>query len=177
MIFYFQAVIIFGKGDLAAGAANKLQELEIIAGSCISDMLHLVGNSCFVTPINQFLIILGRCTLYTPVCLEDEPTCMRIDPVQGSLTCTGDDCPCTRGPPVNVPICRTAHCIMSFLQMTRRKHVRTNKFSSPLAGIEPGTSSTRSQCANHLANSLLCLEIGELMVTHLCNNFDRDFLR
>ena len=26
---------------------------------------------CFpVTPINQFLIILGRCTLYTPVCLQ-----------------------------------------------------------------------------------------------------------
>ena len=37
---------------------------------------------CFlVTPINQFLIILGRCTLYTPVCLQDEPTCMRIEPV------------------------------------------------------------------------------------------------
>ena len=34
-----------------------------------------------VTPINQFLIILGRCTLYTPVCLQDEPTCMRIEPV------------------------------------------------------------------------------------------------
>ena len=53
---------------------------------------------CFlVTPINQFLIILGRCTLYTPVCLQDEPTCMRIEPVKGSLICTGDDCPCTRG--------------------------------------------------------------------------------
>ena len=37
---------------------------------------------CFlVTPINQFLIILERCTLYTPVCLQDEPTCMRIEPV------------------------------------------------------------------------------------------------
>ena len=37
---------------------------------------------CFpVTPINQFLIILGRCTLYTPMCLQDEPTCMRIEPV------------------------------------------------------------------------------------------------
>ena len=37
---------------------------------------------CFpITPINQFLIILGRCTLYTPVCLQDEPTCMRIEPV------------------------------------------------------------------------------------------------
>ena len=37
---------------------------------------------CFlVTPISQFLIILGRCTLYTPVCLQDEPTCMRIEPV------------------------------------------------------------------------------------------------
>ena len=37
---------------------------------------------CFpVTPINQFLIILGRCTLYTLVCLQDEPTCMRIEPV------------------------------------------------------------------------------------------------
>ena len=54
---------------------------------------------CFlVTPINQFLIILWRCTLYTPVCLQDEPTCMRIEPVYGSLTCTGDDCPCTGGP-------------------------------------------------------------------------------
>ena len=30
---------------------------------------------CFLaTPINQFLIIFGRCTLYTPVCLQDEPT-------------------------------------------------------------------------------------------------------
>ena len=39
-------------------------------------------SCCFpVTPINQFLIILGRCTLYTPVCLQDEPTCMRIEPV------------------------------------------------------------------------------------------------
>ena len=29
---------------------------------------------CFlVTPFNQFLIILGRCTLYTSVCLQDEP--------------------------------------------------------------------------------------------------------
>ena len=29
---------------------------------------------CFlVTSINQFLMILGRCTLYTPVCLQDEP--------------------------------------------------------------------------------------------------------
>ena len=41
--------------------------------------------ACFVlfsvTPINQFLIILGRCTLYTPVCLQDESTCMRIEPV------------------------------------------------------------------------------------------------
>ena len=37
---------------------------------------------CFlVTPINQLLIILGRCTLYTPVCLQDESTCMRIEPV------------------------------------------------------------------------------------------------
>ena len=63
-----------------------------------------------VTPINQFLIILGMCTLYTPVCLQDEPTCMRIEPVQGSLTCTGDDCPCTGGLHR-----RTAHCIMSFL--------------------------------------------------------------
>ena len=37
---------------------------------------------CFpVTPINQFLIILGRCTLCTLVCLQDEPTCMRIEPV------------------------------------------------------------------------------------------------
>ena len=37
---------------------------------------------CFlVTPMNQFLIILGRCTLYTMVCLQDEPTCMRIEPV------------------------------------------------------------------------------------------------
>ena len=37
---------------------------------------------CFlVTPINQFLIILGRCTLYTPVCLQDEPTYMRKEPV------------------------------------------------------------------------------------------------
>ena len=40
------------------------------------------GLFCFpVTPINQFLIILGRCTLYTPVCLQDEPTCLRIEPV------------------------------------------------------------------------------------------------
>ena len=40
---------------------------------------------CFlVTPISQFLIVLGRCTLYTPVCLQDEPTCMRED-----RTCVG----------------------------------------------------------------------------------------
>ena len=30
----------------------------------------------FVTPIN--LIILMGCTLYTPVCLQDEPICMRL---------------------------------------------------------------------------------------------------
>ena len=37
---------------------------------------------CFlVTPINQFLIILGRCTLCIQVYLQDEPTCMRIEPV------------------------------------------------------------------------------------------------
>ena len=43
---------------------------------------HAIVLFCFlVTPINQFLIILGRCTLYTPVCLQDEPTCMRIEPV------------------------------------------------------------------------------------------------
>ena len=44
-----------------------------------------ISSFCFVcflvTPINKFLIILGRCTLYTPVCLQDEPTCMRIEPV------------------------------------------------------------------------------------------------
>ena len=37
--------------------------------------------------------------MYTSVCLQDEPTCMRIEPV--SLH---------RGPPVNIPIRRTAHC-------------------------------------------------------------------
>ena len=37
---------------------------------------------CFlVTPINQILIILGRFTLYTPACLQDEPTCIKIEPV------------------------------------------------------------------------------------------------
>ena len=34
-----------------------------------------------VTPINQFLIMLGRCALYTSVYLQDEPTCLRIEPV------------------------------------------------------------------------------------------------
>ena len=43
--------------------------------------LFLFLNCFLVTPINQFLIILGRCTLYTPVCLQDEPTCMRIEHV------------------------------------------------------------------------------------------------
>ena len=55
----------------------------------VNQAVHLFGQRfhrfvlfCFpVTPINQFLIILGRCTLYTPVCLQDEPTCMRIEPV------------------------------------------------------------------------------------------------
>ena len=53
-------------------------------------MMYLGSNkhfgSCFVclffnTPINQFLIILGMYTLYTLVCLLDEPTCMRIESV------------------------------------------------------------------------------------------------
>ena len=52
---------------------------------CAKSRLPLVGKFvlfCFlVTPINQFLIILGRCTLYTPVCLQGEPTLMRIEPV------------------------------------------------------------------------------------------------
>ena len=47
----------------------------------VSLILDLVKLCFLVTPINQFLIILVRCTLYTPVCLQDEPTCMRIEPV------------------------------------------------------------------------------------------------
>ena len=40
-----------------------------------SVILCLIKFFCFlVTPINQFLIILKRCTLYTPGCLQDEPT-------------------------------------------------------------------------------------------------------
>ena len=50
---------------------------------CVSPVNH--SDSVFVcflvTPINQCLIILRRCTLYTPVGLQDEPTCMRIEPV------------------------------------------------------------------------------------------------
>ena len=54
--------------------------------------MRLISFRFLVTPINQFPIILGSCTLYTPVC---------------SLTCTGGDCPCTGG----LPILRTAHCV------------------------------------------------------------------
>ena len=57
-----------------------------------------------------------------------------------------------RGPPVNVPIRKTAHCITSFLQMARREACWYQQIFLA-AGIEPGTSSTRSQCANHSATS------------------------
>ena len=74
--------------------------MPIIIQNGIFNVSYFLNLFCFcflVTPINQLLIILGRCTLYTAVCLQDEPTCMRIEPVYGSLTCTGDDCPCTGG--------------------------------------------------------------------------------
>ena len=59
-----------------------------------------------------------------------------------------------QGPPVNVPIRRTAHCIMSFLQVTLKEACSDQQIFLPPAGIEPGTLSTRSQCANHSATSL-----------------------
>ena len=52
-----------------------------------------------------------------------------------------------RGHPVNVPIRRTAY-LSSVIpaNATKGKRVRTPKFSSPRAGIEPGTSSTSGNC-------------------------------
>ena len=43
---------------------------------------------------------------------------------------------------------------MSFLQVTLKEACSDQQIFLPPAGIEPGTSSTRSQCANHSATSL-----------------------
>ena len=79
--------------------------------------------------------------VYTPVCLQEWPTYIRIEPVYGSLTCTGDNSPCTCGLQLTSRTegRRTVSC------RYEGKPVRTNKFSS---------SSTRSQCANNSAISL-----------------------
>ena len=43
---------------------------------------------------------------------------------------------------------------MSFLQVTLKEACWDQQIFLPPAGIEPGTLSTRSQCANHSATSL-----------------------
>ena len=43
---------------------------------------------------------------------------------------------------------------MSFLQVTLKEACSDQQIFLPPAGIEPGTSSTRSQCTNHSATSL-----------------------
>ena len=138
--------------DSMCGCSGKRNELTIkIArqgngsvlqrSECNEDGKGQGINVCFlVTPINHFLIIFGRCTLYTPVCLQDEPrTYVGIFNLHLQLTSRSEGR-------------RTVSC--HSCKGHEEKRVRPNKFSSPPAGIEPVTSSTRSHCTNHLATSL-----------------------
>ena len=67
-----------------------------------------------------------------------------------SLTSTGSDSPCT-GPPVNVPIQRTAH-LFSVIPAndTKESMFGHQNVSSPAAGIKPDNLAPEaSMCANH----------------------------
>ena len=92
--------------------------------------------------------------------LQDESLQVTISKLpQGSLTCTRGDFPCTGD--IQLTSRSEGRCTypVSSLQMTLEKatkRVRTPKFSSPRAGIEPGTSRTRGKCSNHCATTL-CL--------------------
>ena len=59
-----------------------------------------------------------------------------------------------KGHPVNVPIRRTMHLSSVIPANDIRKSGSDTEVSSPLAGIEPGTSSTRGKCHNHWATTL-----------------------
>ena len=82
--------------------------------------------------------------LYTPV-LQDESCKTTV-----GLTSTGGDSPCT-GPPVNVPIQRTAH-LFSVIPAndTKESMFGHQNVSSPAAGIKPDNLAPEaSMCANH----------------------------
>ena len=104
---------------------------------------------CFVFcySINQFLIIPGgRCTLYTSdYHVFAGWTCMRIEPVQGSLTCIGDDCPCAGGLQLTSRSERLCTVFMSSLtwsmsSLTWREACSDTKIFTPPAGIPSRTS-------------------------------------
>ena len=67
-----------------------------------------------------------------------------------SLTSTGGDSPCT-GPPVNVPIQRTAHLFSVIPANDIRESMFGHKnVSSPTAGINRDTPAPEASiCANH----------------------------
>ena len=95
--------------------------------------------------------------------MPEDRTCV------GTLTCTGDvpAVACTGGLQL-MSRSEGRHTISCHsCKFHEGKHVWTNKFSSPLAGIEPGTSSTRSQCANH---SAYLLPVDKLMIFIIFQN-------
>ena len=70
----------------------------------------------------------------------------------GSLTSIGGDSPCT-GPPVNIPIQRTAHLhVFSVIPAndTKESMFGHQNVSSPAAGIKPDNLAPEANmCANH----------------------------
>ena len=74
-----------------------------------------------------------------------------------------------RGHSVNILIWRTMHLSSVVPANDTEETCSDSKFSSPRAGIEPGTSSTRGKCANHWATMLLfCQGFAMWLITHEC---------
>ena len=104
--------------------------------------MHAETVEGFKTLLNHRDLILSL-----PRCVYAEKPCtVQKQKQKQNLTCTRGDSPCTGG--IQLTSRSEGRCtyLVSFLQMTLYKRVRTPKFSSPQAWIEPGTSSTRGKC-------------------------------
>ena len=125
-------------------------------------------------------------------------TSLNVLPVS-SLTCKGVECTCTGGHQLTARSEGWRTVFMSTLQMTQREACSDIKlfpacsphlvrychsgvspvyYSDSVAGIEPGTSSTRGQCANHLAYHFrVRLAFAKGFFFFFFQYMDRDLLR
>ena len=92
---------------------------------------------------------MSRRTLYTPV-LQDESLQVIMQTTGGLFNLHRVLLSLHRGPPINVPIQWTAH-LFSVIPTndTKESTFGHQNFSLPATGIEPMTSSTKGQCAEH----------------------------